>query len=101
LASERFPQFRGELAGSAVRILGGLKDPGRIAQFVGAARHRVVEVRVEAAYALGNTFAREAAPQLIEMLKDEQPTVRKTAQTALDELANYLDAKAKWEARLK
>ena len=64
-------------------------------------RHPDEFVRQHAAIALGNTFAREAAPHLIEMLKDDSSDVRTDAQKALDEIANYLDAKAKWEARLK
>jgi HEAT repeat protein len=101
LASDRFSSFTGDLAEVAVVALGRLKEPGRIPQFVRAAKHQQTQVRTAAAFALGNTFARDAAPHLIEMLKDDEDTVRKAAQAALDEIANYLDAKAKWEARLK
>ena len=60
-----------------------------------------LDAGIEVVKALGNTFSREAAPPLLEMLKDEDAVVRKAAQAGLDELANYLDAKARWEVRLK
>lgn len=101
LASDRFSSFTGDLAEVAVVALGRLKEPARIPQFLRAAKHPQPQVRAAAAFALGNTFSRDAAPHLIEMLKDDEDPVRKAAQAALDEIANYLDAKAKWEARLK
>jgi HEAT repeat protein len=101
LESERFPRLDGDLCCSALHLLGARKDPSLVPTLLRGAAHRVSAVRVAVAQQLGMTFAREAAAPLIEMLKDDQDEVRKEAQQALDQIANYLDARAKWEARLK
>lgn len=101
LASPLLSSFKEGICRAAVDTLGRLKDPARIPQLAAAARHPNLLVRVSAANALGLTFSREAAVPLIEMLKDESKDVREAAQKALDQIANYLDAKAKWEERLK
>jgi HEAT repeat protein len=86
---------------AALRTVGLRKDVRYLPQLVKGASHTNANVRVQAAQAIGNTFAREAGPHLIEMLRDDSPEVRKAAQDALDQIANYLDARAKWEQRFK
>ena len=99
LASERFPATRQGTALAALRALRQTgAEPERIAR---AARHPDAFVRVGTAEALGQTFTRDAAPFLIELLKDPFPKVREQARQALDELAQYLDAREQWEKRLK
>lgn len=52
-------------------------------------------------FSLGRTFAKEAAPALLELLKDDVQVVRDEAQTSLDQIASYLEGRAQWEKRLK
>lgn len=101
LADPHYLEFASSLAVWAVATIGQRKDPARIPQLVAAGAHPAHEVRAQVAEALGITFARQAAPHLLELLKDDRAEVRGVAQKALDELANYLDARAKWEARLR
>jgi hypothetical protein len=96
-----FARFSQQLAMGAIDVLGAQKNAAQVEPIWAGYRHPDEFVRQHAAIALGNTFSREAAPHLIEMLKDDSTDVRTAAQKALDEIANYLDAKAKWEARLK
>jgi hypothetical protein len=65
------------------------------------ARHEDVQVRGWVADALGRTFRKDAAPYLLELLKDPSPQVRGQAEKALEELARYLDAETKWRERLR
>ncbi|MBP8299114.1 MAG: HEAT repeat domain-containing protein [Planctomycetes bacterium] len=96
-----FARFSQQLAMVAIDVLGAQKSAAQVEPIWAGYRHPDEFVRQHAAIALGSTFSREAAPHLIEMLKDDSSDVRTAAQKALDEIANYLDAKAKWEARLK
>ena len=49
---------------------------------------------------LGRVFTRDAAPFLLELLKDDDEAVRNVAKESLDRLAEYLDARTKWDERL-
>jgi len=101
LDGDRFERFTQDLCIAALTTIGQAKDARYLPQLARGARHPRSGVRSSAASAIGNTFALEAAPYLLELLKDDNEPVRKTAQKCLDDLANYLDARAKWEARLK
>jgi len=101
LESERFAKFTRDLCREALRTVGLRKDVRYLPQLVKGASHPDEVVRVQAAQAIGNTFSREAGPHLIEILRDDRAEVRKAAQDALDQIANYLDARAKWEQRFK
>jgi hypothetical protein len=101
LESERFAKFTPALCGAALGAVGLRKDVRYLPQLVKGASHPDRSVRIQAANALGNTFSREAGSHLIEMLRDDSPSVRQAAQAALDQIANYLDARAKWEERFK
>ncbi|HEX5051682.1 MAG TPA: HEAT repeat domain-containing protein, partial [Planctomycetota bacterium] len=94
-------RFKDELCQRALQCLGGSKDASHLSQLVRGAAHPSYRVRLVAATSLGNTFSREAAPQLLDLLKDDAEPVRQEAQKALDQIASYLDARAKWEARLR
>ncbi|MCB9886075.1 MAG: HEAT repeat domain-containing protein [Planctomycetes bacterium] len=97
----RFPQFGVHLSQWAIRELGSRKDTTFLKELEKATRHGDVSVRCIAATALGSTFSREAAPILLELLKDDTSDVQKAAQAALDRIANYLEERKKWEERLK
>ena len=98
---ERFPQFSVGLSRWAVSVLGRRKDTTFLNEIASATRHKQPEVLDAAALALGNTFSRDAAPPLLELLKHDSTSVQKAAQAALDRIANYLDERKKWEERLK
>ncbi len=99
LASERFPAVPQGTAIAALRAL--RRSPPDHAMLARGAAHPDPFVRAAAAEELGNTFTREAAPFLLELLKDRSDDVRKQAQRSLEQLASYLDAKEQWEKRLK
>lgn len=102
LTSDRLPQLQTNLCSAALRTARRAKDVvSMVPAIARGASHPSWLVRKGAALELGNTFVREAAPFLIEMLKDEMPDVRKQAQESLDQLANYLEQREKWERRLK
>ena len=75
-------------------------DAAEIALLVNIATHGGTAAGWRADEAAGETYDPVEIGR-IEMLKDDSSDVRTAAQKALDEIANYLDAKAKWEARLK
>jgi HEAT repeat protein len=95
------------LAGNSKRLLesagalGRTKSAAVVPTLARLADHPNWLVRQRVANELGNTFSREAAPILLDMLKDLQEGVRKTAQASLDRIATYLDERVKWEQRLK
>lgn len=66
-----------------------------------AATHGSELVRQHAAERLGKTIVRDAAPTLLELLKDDSKRVRSMAQASLDQIAEYLDQRARWEQRFK
>jgi hypothetical protein len=101
LVDERFATVQEQLGMAALRAFGRAKSPDAVAVLARAVGHAEQKVRMVAAMELGNTFTRDAAPLLIELLKDRSSEVRKAAQHALEELARYLDAKDQWEKRLK
>lgn len=102
LSSDRLPQLQTNLCCAALRTARRAKDVvSMVPAIARGASHPSWFVRKAAALELGNTFVREAAPFLLEMLKDEMPDVRKQAQDSLDQLANYLEQREKWERRLK
>ncbi|HEX6813970.1 MAG TPA: HEAT repeat domain-containing protein [Planctomycetota bacterium] len=101
LESERFAKFTPDLSTAALKAVGLRKDVRYLPQLVKGSAHPHPQVRIQAASAIGNTFAREAGAPLIEMLRDDDPNVRSAAQNALTEIANYLDARAQWEQRFK
>ncbi len=102
LTSARFSMLPRSLCLAAVTRLRRSPVVGSLASTIALGiAHPSQDVRWRVAVELGNTFTRAAAPFLLEMLKDESPDVRKVAQTSLDQIANYLDARAKWEERLK
>lgn len=101
LLHERFVSMASSSSASVLEAPRRAKRTIEPALLARAASHQDSDVRTQAAMELGNTFTREAAPFLIEMLKDAHKGVRDAAQRSLDQIANYLDAKAKWEQRLK
>jgi hypothetical protein len=102
LAHDRLPQFSRSLCAAAMETLRRARQaPDLVRLLARGAQHPDPYVRVAAARELGNTFDRDAAPVLLDLLKDEIEGVRVQAQTSLDQIANYLDARAKWEQRLK
>jgi hypothetical protein len=101
LDDEAFARCAKYLAIEAVQALGALKQSRWIPQLARAAAHSDDDVRRTAAEELGRTFAREAAPHLLELLKDDDESVRKQAKQGLDQIASYLEERAKWEQRLK
>ena len=101
LESERFAKFTRDLCSAALSAVGLRKDVRYLPQLVKGASHPDAYVRGEAAKAIGNTFAREAGPHLIEMLRDDSTEVRKAAEDALNQIATYLDTRKNWEDRFK
>ncbi|MCA8973338.1 MAG: HEAT repeat domain-containing protein [Planctomycetes bacterium] len=97
--SPRMAEFGGDLMNVALGSFSGNKDGRFLPQLERAATHPFWTVRVRAAELLGNTFVRDAAPPLLDLLKDDVADVRKAAQQGLDQIANYLDERAKWEKR--
>ena len=95
-----FPQFHQQFCISVLQALGSLKDPAVVADLARGAQHADLNVRLAATEQLGRVFTREAAPFLLELLKDDDEGVRKLAKQGLDQLAEYLDARTKWDERL-
>ena len=100
LQAPDFDQCSSALAGSALRALGSLKDSSFAADLARGAQHGSPSVRMAAAEQLGRLFTRDAAPFLLELLKDDDKAVRDQAKARLELLADYLDGRAKWEERL-
>jgi len=96
-----FAQCSEELALSTLQALGSFKDVKFAAELARGAQHPNTTIRAAAAEELGRIFAREAAPFLLEMLKDDEERVREAAKQSLALLADYIDGRAKWEARLQ
>lgn len=96
-----WPKFATGVCQSVLTALGDRKDPALAPTLARGARHPDEGVRRWTAEALGRTFARDAVPYLIELLKDDGDTVRAQATESLEQIAAYIDAKAKWEERLK
>ena len=100
LQSPNFPQFHQQFCISVLQALGSLKDPQFVAELAKGAQHPDLLVRMAAVEQLGRVFTRDAAPFLLELLKDDDEAVRKVAKDSLDRLAEYLDARTKWDERL-
>ncbi len=96
-----FASFHSTLAGSAVGALGATKDEAMVPIILRGASHPYPGVRRAAVEALGNICTESAARALLEMLRDEDGTTRNLAKTRLDQIGEYLDARAKWDARKK
>lgn len=101
LQAPDFPQASSAVANSALRALGSLKDDRFAADLARGAEHHSPSVRMAAAEQLGRLFSRDAAPFLLELLKDDDKSVRDLAKERLELLADYLDGRAKWETRLQ
>lgn len=101
LQAKDFDQASSELAGSTLRALGSLKDGSFAADLARGAQHASPSVRMTATDQLGRLFSRDAAPFLLELLKDDEKAVRDRAKERLELLADYLDGRAKWEAVLQ
>ncbi|MFO1077609.1 MAG: HEAT repeat domain-containing protein [Planctomycetota bacterium] len=99
LAAPDCPQFGPPLLQAALGVLGRQKDGALVADMIRLAAHPDEGIRHELAAQLGNTFAREAAPPLLEMLKDDSASVRLEAKNALAQIAGYLDEREQWEKR--
>lgn len=100
LQAADFPQCSEELARSTLRALGNLKDSRFAADLARGAQHPSRSVRLTTTDQLGRLFTRDAAPFLLELLKDDDRDVRQQAKERLDLLADYLDGAAKWNERL-
>ena len=102
LGDARLHTFSEGLCNAALKAARRTRPGGDlVALLARCTAHPEADVRACAAQELGNLFQREAAPHLLELLKDEHPNVRKHAETSLAQLANYLDARKDWEQRLK
>jgi hypothetical protein len=101
LQAPDFAQASSAVANSALRALGSLKDSSYAADLARGAEHQSPSVRMAAAEQLGRLFSRDAAPFLLELLKDDDKSVRDLAKERLELLADYLDGRAKWEQRLQ
>ncbi len=100
LQAKDFDQASIALACSALRALGSFKDSRFAADLARGAQHGEPSVRMSAAEQLGRLFTREAAPFLLDLLKDDNKNVRDLAKERLELLADYLDGRAKWDERL-
>ena len=101
LQAPDFDQCSAAVATCALRALGSLKDARFATDLARGARHQDAMVRCAAAEQLGRLFVREAAPFLLDLLKDDHQDVRNTAKERLELLGDYLDGRAKWDARLQ
>jgi len=101
LQAPDFAQASSAVANSALRALGSLKDSSYAADLARGAEHHSPSVRMAAAEQLGRLFSRDAAPFLLELLKDDDKSVRDLAKERLELLADYLDGRARWEQRLQ
>jgi hypothetical protein len=96
-----FDQCASAFAASCLRALGDLKVSQLASDLARGTQHPNAQVRRVATHQLGRLFARDAAPFLLEQLKDDDDEVRKIAKQSLELLADYLDGRAKWEERLR
>lgn len=101
LQAPDFDRCSAAVATCALRALGSLKDARFATDLARGARHPDAMVRCAAAEQLGRLFTREAAPFLLDLLKDDHQDVRNKAKERLDLLADYLDGRARWDARLQ
>jgi FimV-like protein len=95
------PRFRRDVMFAALESYAGSKDTTFLPQMKLAATHEDERVRSLAALQLGRTFTREAVEPLLDLLRDDHSTVRKSAQSSLDMIANYLEQREKWEQRFR
>lgn len=100
VSSPSWPQLQGDVCRLALGILGDRKEGALAPLLARGANHPSGAVRLEVASGLGRTFSREAAPFLLELLKDDDDAVKEAANRALDAIANYLDARTRWAERL-
>ena len=91
--------FHSNLVDRALDMIDGRKDAKYLAQLIRASRSEYSNTRHKVAQMLGRTFVPESADPLLELLKDDAKEVRAAAQASLDQIANYLDERAKWEKR--
>lgn len=97
VADERFVRFRETPACDTLRAIGDSKDPALVGELQRGNRHPSIDVRGCVAEQLGRTFSKEAAPALIEMLRDDSQRVREAAEAALTQISTYLEARERWE----
>lgn len=97
VADERFVRFRETLACDTLRAIGDHKDPALVGELQRGNRHPSDDVRCCVAEQLGRTFSKDAAPALIEMLRDDSERVREAAEAALTQISTYLEARERWE----
>jgi HEAT repeat protein len=96
-----FAEFHPTLAHSALGVLGDARDDALIGLILRGAKHRTSHVRGRVVSELGNNFSDAAARALLELMRDSDDAVRKAAKERLDQIGEYLDARAKWDARKK
>lgn len=99
LEHEDLLKFHRDIVQSCLNQVNGFKDARYIPLLKNAVKHGNGRVRERAAQILGNTFTREAAHPLLDLLKDDESYVRSMAQDSLNQIANYLDEREKWEQR--
>lgn len=99
LNHEQMSSFQGSLVDRALVLLDGRKDDRYLPQLTRATKHSNSNTRVLVAQMLARTFVRESVDPLLDLLKDDSERVRTTAQESLDQIANYLDERVKWEKR--
>ena len=81
----------------ALRLLAEEKDGSSVETLALALRSPSSTVRRVAIESLQQTFSKDAAPHLIEALKDDNARVVTAAQEALARLSEYFAEKEKWE----
>lgn len=99
LNHEQMSSFQGSLVDRALVLFDGRKDDRYLPQLTRAIKHSNSNTRVLVAQMLARTFVRESVDPLLDLLKDDSERVRMAAQESLDQIANYLDERAKWEKR--
>ena len=87
------------LAASAVIQLGNERDGALVGTLALGLLLPSSTDRIYAVTALQKTFSKDAAPSLLEALKDDSSRVVDAATLALNRLGNYFDEKEKWEKR--
>ena len=101
LMDARLPQFSADLCNSALQALGDRKDGALAATIARGMTHQNISVRETVTEQLGRTYSQQAAPFLLDMLKDDDRSVRAKAKASLTAIAEFLDAQRNWQERLK
>lgn len=101
VTNSKFASVSRDASLTALGVLGDKKDPSLVAAIATGNSHGDAVVREMVAIQLGRTFAKEAVPFLIDMLRDDSSSVRGAAETNLEQISNYLEAREKWQGRIK